>query len=185
VGGSENFLRLGQRDAIEALNGPPRRPLLRALTELSERGAVELVGLPELVQQPDDLVRMPDCVGRELRRDHELDPTPVGFAQVEQPPEKSLREHALSRVPLVRNGDEVRLVPACAELGNQIVGEDLGPAPLEWNLRRADGDPHLRPSRGTRTSNRVPPLPPTNSLRSQPSRVSAASAASVCLLMRS
>src|SRR5207244_10698661 len=116
-----------QGNAIEALDGPPRRPLLRALAELSERGAVELVGLPELVQQPHDLVRMPNRVGGELRRDRQVDRASVGLAQVEQPPEESLGEDALSREPLVGNGDKVRLVPASAEIPAQIADEKLAP----------------------------------------------------------
>ena len=150
--GREHLARLAQRDAVEALHRAARRALLRALAELAELGAVELVGLPELVQQPHHLVRMPDGVRRELRRDHEVDRAAVRLGQVEQPPEKRLGEHALARIPLVRNGDEVGLVPARAELADEIVREDLGPAALERNLRRADGDPHRRPSRGTRAS---------------------------------
>src|SRR5439155_24045709 len=148
-----------------------RRALLRAFTELAELRAIELVGLPELVQQPHHLVRMPDGVGRKLRRDDELDSASVGLAQIEQPPEERLGEHALARIPLVGDGDEIRLVTASTELADQIVREDLGPAALERHLRCANGDPHLRPSRGTRASDRVPPLPPTDTLRRKPSRV--------------
>ena len=138
----EHLPRLAQRDAIEALNRPARRALLRALTELAELRAIELVGLPKLVQQPHHLVGMTNGVRRKLRRDHELDRASVRFAQVEQPPEEGLGEHALARIPLVGNRDEVRLVPASAELADEVVREDLGPAALERNLRRADGDPH-------------------------------------------
>ena len=171
AGGCEHLLRLTQGHAIEPLDGPARSTLLRALTELPELGAVELVGLPELVQQPHHFVRMSDCIGGKLRRDGELDRASVGFTQIEQSPEKGLRKHALARIPLVGNGHEVRLVPASTKLADQIVGEDLGPAALERHLRCANGDPHLRPSRGTRASDRVPPLPPTDTLRRKPSRV--------------
>ena len=79
------------------MHGAPRGALLGALAELAELGAVELVRLPELVQQPNDLVRMADRVRRELRRDHEVDRATVGLGQVEQTPEEGLREHALAR----------------------------------------------------------------------------------------
>ena len=49
AGSCEHLPGLAQRDTIEALNGPARRTLFRAFTELSELGAIELVSLPKLV----------------------------------------------------------------------------------------------------------------------------------------
>ena len=140
--GCKELAGLAERDPVEAMHGAPRGALLGALTELAELGAVELVRLPELVQEPNDLVRMPDRVGRELRRDHEVDRATVGLGQVEQTPEEGLREHALPGVPLVRHGDQVGLVSARPQLLDEVVGEDLGPTARERHLRRADGNSH-------------------------------------------
>jgi hypothetical protein len=96
------------------------------------------------VQDPDDLVRVADGVRRELRRDRELDRASVRLLEVEQAPEERLREDALARVPLERDGHEVDLVRARTQLRHEIVGEDLRAAALERHLGGADGDPHPR-----------------------------------------
>ncbi|MBW8741036.1 MAG: hypothetical protein JF623_00075 [Acidobacteria bacterium] len=149
-------VRLAERDPVEPLDRPPRRALLGALAELAELGAVELVRLPKLMQEPDDLVRVTDRVRRKLRRDHDVDRSPVRFVEVEQPPEECLAEDALAWIPLVRNRDEVDLVPAHAQLRHEVVGEDLRAAALERHLRRADRDPHGALSSCTRVFTREP-----------------------------
>ena len=110
--GGEDLARLAERDPVELLDLAPDRPLLGRLAELAERGAVELVGLAELVDEPDDLVRVADDVRGELRRDHEVDPPAVRLLEVEQPPEERLGQHALARIPLERDADEVGVVAA-------------------------------------------------------------------------
>ena len=57
LGGGEDAPRLAEAEAVEPLHLPAERAVGRRLGELAELGAVELVRLPELVQQPDDLVR--------------------------------------------------------------------------------------------------------------------------------
>src|SRR6185295_14498171 len=167
-----------------ALNGTARGTILSALAELSELGAVELVRLAELVQQPHDLVGMTNGVRRKLRRDHEVDRAPVRLAQIEQPPEERLRKHALAGVPLVGNRDQIRLVAAFAQLAHEIVREDLCPTARERHLWRADRNPHDPASRGTRACCRVPPRPPTNTLRLDLSQVPLTGATCACLCIR-
>ena len=170
-GRGEDLPRLAERHTVEPLHRPSRRSVLCALAELAELGAVELIRLAELVQQPHDLARMTHRVRRELRRDHEVDCAPVRLVEIEEPPEKRLAEHALARVPLVRHRHEVDLVVARAQLGDEIVSEDLGTAARKGHLRRADGDPHAAPTRGTRATNRDPPRPPTDSVGRKDIRV--------------
>src|SRR5947207_2415150 len=117
--------------------GPARRAVLRALAELPERSTVELVRLPELVQQPDDLVRMPDRIRRELGRDRQVDPPAVRLLEIEQAPEERLAQDAFARIPLVWDGHEGDVVLTRAQFGDEIVGEYLRPAALERHLRRA------------------------------------------------
>ena len=50
----------------------------------------------------------------------------------------------LARIPLVRHGDELRLVTVLAQRLHEPVREDLGAAALERHLRHADGEPHGR-----------------------------------------
>ena len=103
---------LAERLAVEAVDGAARGAVLRRVGELPQLRAVELVRLPELVHEPDDLVRVADDVRGELRREHEVDRPPVHLLEVEQPPEERLREDARAGVPLERDGDEVGLVAA-------------------------------------------------------------------------
>ena len=112
----EDAARLAEADAVEALHLPAERPVGRRFGELAELRAVELVRLAELVQQPDDLVRMAHAVRRELRRDHHVDRAAVRFGQVGEPPEERLAQHARARVPLERERDDVGLVAAPAKL---------------------------------------------------------------------
>src|SRR5438445_9335966 len=85
---------------------------------------------------------MPHGIGRELRRDDEVDRPAVRLLEVEQPPEERLRQHALAGIPLERHGDEVDLVLTGPQLADEVVREDLGAASLEGHLRGADGYPH-------------------------------------------
>ena len=144
AGGREQPLRLAERDPVQALDRAPQRPVPRFFGELPQIGSVELVRLAELVQHPDPLVRVPDDVRGELRREHEVDRPPVRLAQVEQAPEEGLVEHTRARIPLERDGDELGLVLARPQLLDERVRHDLGPAAHERNLRRADCDSHDR-----------------------------------------
>ena len=134
--------RLAERDAVESLHLPPQRALLRAGAELAELRPVELVGLTELVHEPDPLVAVTDDVRRELRRDDEVDRPAVRLVEVEHAPEECLGEHARPGIPLERDGDEVGVVPAGAELLDELVREDLGAAASEGHLGPEDRDPH-------------------------------------------
>ena len=96
------------------------------------------------MQEPHDLVGVPDDVGGKFRRDYEIDRGPVGLLQIEQPPEKSLRQHTFARIPLERKGDELHLVLPLPQLVDQPFADDLGAPAHEGHLGRADGDPHVR-----------------------------------------
>src|SRR5262245_8091273 len=74
--------------SVEPVDRAPRRPVDRVLSELAELGPVELVRLAKLMEQPDDLPGMAHSIRRELRRDDEVDRTPIGFRQVSEPPEQ-------------------------------------------------------------------------------------------------
>src|SRR5439155_14952874 len=50
--------RLAERLAVEPVHGPSQRPVFRRLAELAELRPVEVVRLPELVHEPDDLARV-------------------------------------------------------------------------------------------------------------------------------
>ena len=154
----EEACRLAERAPVELLHLPAERPLLGRPAELPELGAVQLVRLPELVHEPHALLTVPDDVGRELRRHHDVDRAAVGLFEVEHAPEERLGEHAGARVPLERDRDEIRLVPARAQLRDELVREDLGAPTRERHLRPEDGDPHPAPSADPRRdAARAPP----------------------------
>ncbi len=143
---------LAERDAVERVHLPAQRAILRRLVELPEVGAVELVRLPELVDEPDALLRVPHEVRGKLGRDHHVHRSAVHLLQVEHPPQKRLSEDARARIPLERDRDELGLVAAQTKLVDQTIGHDLGPAPRERDLRPGDQNPHRRPLRSTSTS---------------------------------
>src|SRR5207245_8876994 len=107
-------------------------------------GAVEGVGRPELVYKPDDLVRVADDIGGELRADDELDRAPVRLVEVEHAPEEGLAQDAGVRVPLVRNAHERDLVAAPPQFLDERLREDLGAPVRVRSLRMAEGDSHGR-----------------------------------------
>jgi hypothetical protein len=141
-GRREELRRLAQCQPIELLHPPPERTLLRRRAELSEVGAVELVCLAELVYEPDALFSVTDDVRRELRRDDDVDGPAVRLVEVEHPPEERLGEHPRAGIPLERHRDEVCVVAARTELGDELVREDLGSPPREGNLGAEDRDAH-------------------------------------------
>ena len=62
--------------------------------------------------------------------------------EVEKAPLERLAQRARAGIPLERDPDELDLVIAAAQLLDEGLGQDLGSAPLEQRLRRADGDSH-------------------------------------------
>ena len=144
AGGREELARLAERGPLEREHAPPQRTVGRGLRELAELGAVEIPRLPELVQQPHDLARVLHGIRGELRRDHRVDRPPVRLLEVEKSPEERLGQHALARIPLERDRDELGLVIARPELRDEIVREDLGTTPFERHLGYADREPHER-----------------------------------------
>jgi hypothetical protein len=140
----EQLPRLAERTAVELVDLAARGSVDGALAELAEVGAIELVGLAELVHEPHALVRVPDRVRRELRRDQQVDLPPFDLVQVEQAPRERVRQQPLRRVPLERHGDECRFVPASVQLLGQAFCEHLGTAVRERHLRVGHENPHRR-----------------------------------------
>ena len=120
----EDLLRFAQRHPVELEHLASQRSVLGRLGELPELGAIEVPGLAELMEQPHHLVRMLDHVRRKLRRDHGVDRPAVRLLEVEKPPEERLGQHALARIPLERNGDELRLVPVLAQLVDDVGADE-------------------------------------------------------------
>ena len=81
--------------------------------------SVELVRLPELVDQPHALLRVTKDVRRELRRDHHVDGPAVRLVEIEHAPQKRLCQHRGARIPLEGDRDEVGLVPPRAQLARR------------------------------------------------------------------
>ena len=89
---AEQPLRFGQHLGVQ-----PDQPIAQpdvgfGVGELAERGAAQIVNRAVLVEQPGHLVRMADEVGRKLGRDHRVDRLVVGLRQIDEPPERRLRE---------------------------------------------------------------------------------------------
>ena len=83
---------------------------------------------------------MPREVGRELRRDDQVDRAAVALAQVEHPPGRGVRQDLLLRIPLERQRHPIGGDAARAQLGDQLLDQQLGAAAHERHLRLADQD---------------------------------------------
>src|SRR5439155_13366949 len=68
------------------------------------------------------------------------------------PPEERLVEDARARVPLERDADRLGVVPARAQVRDEIVGHQLRPAVHERDLRPADDESHRCSRREMRSS---------------------------------
>ena len=117
------------------------------VAEVAVLGAAQLVRGAVLMDQPRDLARMAHEVGRKLRGDHQIDRLPVALAQIEQPPRRGVRQDLVLRIPLERHADELRLVPALAQLPHQLPHVHLGAAVHERHLGFADDDAEGRHER--------------------------------------
>ena len=106
--------------------------------ELAVRRAAEIVDRPVLMEEPGDLVRMADEIGRELRRDDRIDPLAVRLGQIDQPPRGGLRQQLVFRIPLERNRHALGAVAAARQLVDQAAHVQLRAAVHERHLRLAD-----------------------------------------------
>jgi hypothetical protein len=119
----------------------------RVLSELSQLGAVQLVRLAKLMDEPDDLARVADDVGRKLRRDHQVNAATVDLLEVEQSPQKGVSQDLCAGVPLERNAHERDLVVALPQLLREPLGENLSAAVDERHLRETHRDSHALATR--------------------------------------
>src|SRR5262249_2003390 len=106
--------------------------------------AAEIVDRPVLMEEPRYLVRMPDEVGGELRRDHEVDRLVVRLRQIDEPPERRLREQLALRIRLEGNRDLLRTVTEPSQFGDEAANVPLGAAVHERHLRFThENGPHV------------------------------------------
>ena len=77
-----------ERRPVQPVHCASRGAVERLLPVLAELGAVEVVGLAELVDEPHHLVGMANDVGGELRPDHEVDRAALHLLEVEQAPDE-------------------------------------------------------------------------------------------------
>ena len=83
-------------------------------------------------------LRMPREVGREFRRDDEIDIAAGRLRHVEQPPRFRACEQLLFRIVLERDRHDLRVVPARGERRGELAHQNLGAAVHEWHLRLQD-----------------------------------------------
>ena len=139
----EQRVGLAEGRSVKAMDRTPGGAVDRPLAELTELSAVQLVRLAELVHEPDDLPRVSNHVGGELRRDHYVDGRSVRLLEIDQPPERGLGQHARSRVPLEGKRYQSRVVLTAPELLDELVREDFGASALERDLWQTDRNPHV------------------------------------------
>jgi len=85
-----------------------------------------------LVHEPADLAGVASEVRRELGGDHQIDGAAVAFAQIEEPPRRSVREDLVLRVPLERQRDTVRVDASGAELVDQFATIQIERERPDW-----------------------------------------------------
>ena len=81
---------------------------------------------------------MPRKVGREFRRDDEIDIDAGRLRHVEQPPRFRACEQLVFRIVLERDRDELRVVAARGERRGELAHQNLGAAVHERHLRLQD-----------------------------------------------
>ena len=138
--------RLGEGAAVHGADHLQRLGVARlALGKVAVARAQQVVGLAELMDQPDHLVGMFDQIGREARRDDEIDPLARRLGEAHQSPGEAPLQQLGPRGPVERQGDDVHLEAAGLELVAQGVDQHLGSAVGERDLGGADDDARLHP----------------------------------------
>ena len=102
--------------------------------------AGEVVGLPVLVDQPQELVRMPDRVCRKLGCNDQIDPVAVDLAHVQKTPGHHFSDQALFRIVLERKLDQIDLHAGnvCCDRLHEAGVEILRAAARKRHLRAKD-----------------------------------------------
>ena len=126
--------RLGEGAAVHGADHLERLGVARLRGgEVAVGGAQQVVGLAELVDQPDDLVGMLDQVGGEAGGDHQVDPLPRRLLEVHQPPGEAPLQQLGPRRPVEGEGDDVHLEAA------GVAARRAGSRPASRRRRRRTG----------------------------------------------
>ena len=135
AGVAEQPLRFRERLRVEP-NQPIAKPDVGlGMAELAVRRAAQIVNRAVLMKQPGHLVRMAHEIGRELRGDHEIHGLVVRLGQIDEPPQRRLREQFALRIGLERNRDFFRAVAEAAQLAHETADMPLGAAVDERHVR--------------------------------------------------
>ena len=81
---------------------------------------------------------MPGEIGRKLGRDHQVDGAAVALAEIEQPPRRRMRQDLVFRIPFEGQRHPIGGDAARAQLGDELLDEQLRAAAHERNLGLAD-----------------------------------------------
>jgi hypothetical protein len=142
---------LGQADPVDLGDHLAEPAVLGRRGQIAVFRAELVVRLPVLVDQPHDLVRVPDRVAREARGDHRIHGSAAGVAQVEAAP-RGGAPHEVETLALdERHRDEVGVHAPRAQLVGEPPDVELRAAPRERALDAEDEHPaRLQRVSGTR-----------------------------------
>ena len=136
---------LAQHVGVEPDQPLAQADILFVVAEIAERRSTQLVRCAVLMNQPADLVRVTNEVGRELRGDQEIDRPAVALTEIDEPPGGRVRKDFVLRVPLERDADELSEIPAGRQLARQLPHVGFRAAVHERHLRLADYDRDVQP----------------------------------------
>lgn len=100
---------------VDVPDGVAQHPTLGIVAQIRHAGVIQVIGLAELVQQPDHLAGVRDEIHREPQRDHPVD---IGDAQVAG--DEHLVHEALPRIPRKRDPHFFGFVPGDEQLTDEM-----------------------------------------------------------------
>src|SRR5262249_14401023 len=136
--------------------------------EVAVLGAAQLVRGAMLVDQPRDLSRVPRTIGREARRNQQVNRLSGARREIEQPPRRGLCQQLRLRLRPKRDRNLLDVGAAPPQLVDERPHVQFGPAPDERDLRFSDDDSHK--SRGVYVAKRKLMISPSLTMYSLPSR---------------
>ena len=131
---------LAEHLGVELDQAVPEPHVRLDVAEVAVFGSAQLVRRSILMDQPRDFPRMANEVRRKLRGDHQIDRLAVALAEIEESPRRGVRKDLVLRVPLEGNADQLCLMPALAQLTNELPHVHLGAAVDERHLGLTDHD---------------------------------------------
>ena len=112
----KSFLTFSQHPTVQIDDPFPYGDICIGVVEVAERRSAELIGRSTLMDQPDDLVRVPGEICRELGANDQVNRAAVALTQVDEAPGGGVGEDLFLRILLEWQADKLRRETVLLEL---------------------------------------------------------------------